>query len=65
MKIAVKITYDNSGTFRASCPALPGCVARGRTRPEVMARIQSAASCYLASLNVPASRELTPITCAG
>jgi len=56
MKLVVRTSRISNGLFRATCPALPGCVVFGRSVGEVKARIGQAVCGYLASLNavVPA-----------
>jgi len=66
MKLLIKISREEDGTYRAWCPALPGCVAHGSSRQEAADSIDEAVDGYLASLNVaiPAqvSRELLEVT---
>ena len=52
MKIAVKVRQEQTGVYRAWCPALPGCTARGQTFEEVKAGMDKALRAYLSSLNV-------------
>ena len=45
------VVFERAGlTFSAYVPDLPGCVATGRTRPEVERRIREAIDLHLASL---------------
>jgi antitoxin HicB len=50
VKYRVYLEHDEDGVFVATCPALPGCVSQGRTRPEAMANIREAVEGYLKSL---------------
>lgn len=38
------------GYWFADCPSLPGCISRGRTRSEALARIQKNMIMYIADL---------------
>jgi len=66
MKLLIKISREESGVYRAWCPALPGCVAHGASRQEAGESIDEAVNGYLASLNVPipakVERELLEVT---
>lgn len=53
MRIAVNIWTTAEGGFKAQCPALPGCMASGRSNEEAAGAIEQAVRGYLASLNVP------------
>jgi len=57
MKITVKITCQPDGTYRASCPALPGCRVQGRSYEDAKHKIDSAVRGYLGSLNVAIPKE--------
>ena len=50
MKYRVYLEPDEDGVFVATCPALPGCVAQGRTRAEATESIREAIEGYLKSL---------------
>ena len=65
MNLFVKINRRTGHDFRASCPALPGCVVYGRSRIEVKDRIQEAVLGYLASLDVALPAELSRLAAAG
>jgi predicted RNase H-like HicB family nuclease len=57
MKLVVRIVAESVESYYAQCPALPGCVVRGRSCEEVQARIEEAVRGYLASMNgVPTCR---------
>lgn len=51
MKLCVRIRRDDQGSFRASCPSLPGCVSSGRTEQLAREKLQEAIRGYLASVN--------------
>jgi predicted RNase H-like HicB family nuclease len=51
MKLVVKIFAESAESYCAKCPALPGCVVRGRSCEEVQARIEEAVRGYLASMD--------------
>ncbi|NQT14350.1 MAG: type II toxin-antitoxin system HicB family antitoxin [Planctomycetes bacterium] len=50
MKFRVLIELDEDGVFVAEVPPLPGCIAQGRTRDEVIRNAQEAIAAYLDSL---------------
>jgi predicted RNase H-like HicB family nuclease len=58
MKLAVKIARQFGGAYKAWCPALPGCAVLSPSRLDALSRIQTAATGYLASLEVALPREL-------
>ena len=58
MKLAIRITQERNGTYRACCPSLPGCRVCGETREGAHAKINAAVQGYLASLDVCLPREL-------
>lgn len=42
MKFTVTIGRDESGAWVAECPAIPGCVSQGATRPAALENIREA-----------------------
>jgi len=50
MKYRVVIETDEDGVFVAQVPSLPGCLAQGNTRSEVIVNIREAIQAYLESL---------------
>jgi len=56
MKYCVYLEQDEDGMFVATCPVLPGCISRGRTRVEATENIREAIEGYVKSLRKPASR---------
>ncbi|HHH75526.1 MAG TPA: type II toxin-antitoxin system HicB family antitoxin [Phycisphaerae bacterium] len=50
MKLGIRILNGESGTFKAVCPALPGCVSRGLTREEAADKLDEAIRGYLAAV---------------
>ena len=58
MTLSIRIRQEVNKTFRASCPALPGCVVYAQSKDEAQARVRLAISGYLASLDVALPREL-------
>lgn len=42
MKFMVTINRDESGTWIAECPAIPGCVSQGKTKPAALKNIREA-----------------------
>jgi len=58
MEAAVRIAGPLDGTYRAWCPALPGCAVYGHSRREAVARIRQAVRGYLEHLDVALPREL-------
>lgn len=52
MKLKVVLQRDEEdGGYIATCPALPGCVSQGETRPEALANIREAIQGVLLSLS--------------
>ena len=62
MVATVRVAGLLDGTYRAWCPALPGCTVYSRSRQEAGARIQQAVRGYLAHLDVALPRELARYT---
>jgi len=58
MKIAIRITQRGNGVYRASCPALPGCIVHGKSKEEMKPKIVGAVAGYLASLDVALSERV-------
>ena len=58
MKFTVTIDRDESGAWVAECPAIPGCVSQGATKPAALKNIREAIE---ACLEVRAERGL-PLT---
>jgi antitoxin HicB len=50
VKVCIEISRDDKGLFTAVCPALPGCVSRGRTCEEAVTKIDEAIRGYVAAL---------------
>ena len=42
MKFIVTIDRDETGMWGAECPAIPGCVSQGKTKPEALKNIREA-----------------------
>ncbi len=42
MRQVVTITEDETATFVAECPAIPGCVSQGETEDEAMSNVREA-----------------------
>jgi predicted RNase H-like HicB family nuclease len=42
MKFTVTIDRDETAIWVAECPAIPGCVSQGKTRPEALENIRQA-----------------------
>ena len=42
MRVTVTIDRDESGTWVAECPAIPGCVSQGATKPEALKNVREA-----------------------
>ena len=61
MKLAVKVIHSGSTGFRAMCPSLPGCCARGRSRQEAVENIHKAIQGYLASMNAVVPQSIEPL----
>ena len=50
MRYRILIEQDEDGMFVVECPALPGCISQGKTRPEAIKNIRDAMNAYLQSL---------------
>lgn len=61
MKLTIILNPTATGLYRATCSALPGCSAYGRTRDDAIHAMRSAMHGYLASLDaaIPQRLELT------
>ena len=42
MTFQVTVDRDEDGVWVAECPAIPGCVSQGNTKPEAVANIREA-----------------------
>jgi predicted RNase H-like HicB family nuclease len=42
MKFTVTIDRDETGAWVAECPAIPGCVSQGETKPEALKNVREA-----------------------
>ncbi len=42
MKFTVTIDRDETGAWVAECPAIPGCVSQGATKPAALKNIRTA-----------------------
>jgi predicted RNase H-like HicB family nuclease len=42
MKLSVTIDRDEDGVWVAECPAIPGCVSQGKTKPQALKNIKEA-----------------------
>ena len=42
MKLSVTIDRDEDGMWVVECPAIPGCVSQGKTKPAALANIKEA-----------------------
>ena len=62
MEFAVGIAGLLDGTYRAWCPAFPGCAVYGRSRREAKTRIRQAVRGYLQHMDVALPRELARFT---
>jgi len=61
MRLVAQISQKAHGSFRACCPALPGCVVYARSRSEAKAKIQEAVCGYIASLDVALPCEISKL----
>jgi predicted RNase H-like HicB family nuclease len=62
MKYRVWIEQDETGTFVAEVPSLPGCISQGRTRKDALANIREAIELYIESLREHGDPVPPPIT---
>lgn len=58
MKFTVTLDRDETGVWVAECPAIPGCVSQGKTKPDALKHIREAIELCL---EVRAERDL-PLT---
>lgn len=42
MKLIVTLERDETGMIVAECPAIPGCISQGKTKPEALDNIREA-----------------------
>jgi len=42
MKLSVTLDRDEDGIWVAECPAIPGCVSQGKTKPAALKNIKEA-----------------------
>lgn len=42
MKFSVTIDRDETGVWVADCPAIPGCVSQGETKPDALKNVREA-----------------------
>jgi predicted RNase H-like HicB family nuclease len=42
MKFQVTVNRDEDGIWIAECPAIPGCISQGDTKPEALTNIREA-----------------------
>lgn len=42
MQLTVTLYQDEDGVWVVECPAIPGCVSQGQTRPEALDNIREA-----------------------
>jgi hypothetical protein len=42
MKLSITLDRDEDGIWVAECPAIPGCVSQGKTKPEALKNIKEA-----------------------
>ena len=42
MKLSVTLDRDEDGVWIAECPAIPGCVSQGKTKPAALKNIEEA-----------------------
>ena len=47
MKLLVTLEPDETGMLVAQCPAIPGCISRGRTEAEALDNIREAIAACL------------------
>ncbi len=50
MKLRIRISKSNDGCYVATCPALPGCIAQGKTKDQAQENINEAIRGYLCSI---------------
>ncbi len=57
--LSIRVVRDDSGTFRAWCPHLPGCLCRGETSAQAISQLVQAIRGYLAAVHdVPSDRSV-------
>ena len=68
MKFTVTIARDESGAWVAECPAIPGCVSQGETKPAALKNIREAIELCLqvrAERGLPLTIETRQVEVAG
>jgi predicted RNase H-like HicB family nuclease len=58
MNLAIRMTRESVGAYRAWCPALPGCAVCGQSAAETRLKIREAVGVYVANIEVALPREL-------
>lgn len=48
VNFTVTLARDETGTWVAECPVIPGCVSQGRTKPEAVRNVREAIALCLA-----------------
>lgn len=51
MNLCIYIRQGERGEYCATCPALPGCIGKGRNEQQARKEIHEAIQGYLASIN--------------
>jgi predicted RNase H-like HicB family nuclease len=51
MKLSIQVIANQTGTFTAFCPALPGCVSQGATQEEATSRLAEVVRGYIAAVS--------------
>jgi len=51
MKLRIRVEVNETGTFTAVCPSLPGCMCHGDTKQEAREKLDEAIRGYIAAVN--------------
>ena len=51
MKLSIKITLNDQGSYTATCPSLPGCMSKGQTKEQAKDKLDEAIRGYIAAVS--------------
>ena len=64
MRFPITLDRDESGTWIAECPSIPGCVSQGKTKDDAIANVREAIALCLevrAEKGLPLTIETTQV----
>ncbi|MHC4984156.1 MAG: type II toxin-antitoxin system HicB family antitoxin [Planctomycetota bacterium] len=65
MELLIRLARGTDGSYRAWCPALPGCAVSADSRAEARIKIANAVRSYLTRLDAVLPKELARACMAG